>query len=182
MKTAFLNFVNSYQPLLTFALKSSEICEISLTLAELNSGHNKSLKFAPALRASAGRAKARRLAQTLAVCMRNSKLASSQPSSSGVLTQHGAIGSVESPRIRGNSKFGSCQLKVGSPLGQVPVESGRRTRRFVWSNASRVPGLASASPAAGLTPIGIPQLTMGSTGRGVTFRPASPGWFRGRAG
>ena len=80
------------------------------------------------------------------------------------------------------SKFGLCQLKVGSPVCQFSGESGRKADRFVSPSASRVPGWASAGCGGKFTSMGIPQLTMGSTGRGVTSGPAKPGWLRGRAG
>ena len=92
------------------------------------------------------------------------------------------MGSVESSRIGGSSNFGWCQLKVGSPVGQVPGDSRRKASRFVSPGASRVPGWASAGSGGKFNSRGIPQLTMGSTGRGVTSGPAKPGWLSGRAG
>ena len=82
----------------------------------------------------------------------------------------------------GRSKSGSCQLKVGSPAGQVPGESGRKVSRFISPGATRVLGSASAGIGGKFNSMGIPQLTMGSTGRGVTSGPAKPGWLSGRAG
>jgi len=109
-------------------------------------------------------------------------MASSQSLKIGVLAGLGAMGSVESSRFGGSTTFGWCQLKVGSPVSQVPGESGRKAGRFVWPGASRVPGWASASSGGKFKSMGIPQLTMGSTGRGVNSGPAKPGWLRGRAG
>jgi len=114
--------------------------------------------------------------------MRNSKLASSHPSSLAVLIEHVELGSVESSRFRGSSSSGLCQLMVGSPVGQVPGNSGWKVCRFVSPGASRVLESASASNGGKFNSKGIPQLTMGSTGRGVTSGPAKPGWLSGRAG
>jgi hypothetical protein len=71
---------------------------------------------------------------------------------------------------------------VSSPAGLVLGESGRKAGRFVSPGASRVPGSAPAGNGGRFNSRGIPQLTMGSTGRGVTSGPAKPGWLSGRAG
>jgi hypothetical protein len=114
--------------------------------------------------------------------MRSSKLALSKSSSTGVVAGFGAMGSVAPSGFGGSSKSGSCQLKVGSPAGQIHGESGRKVSRFISPGASRVPCSASAGSGGKFNSRGLPQLTMGSTGRGVTSGPAKPGWFRGRAG
>ena len=114
--------------------------------------------------------------------MLNSKLASSHPSSLVVFAGHGEKGPVESSRCRGSSKSGSCQLKAGSSVGLVPGNSGRKVRRSVSPGASRVLEAASVGSSGKFKSTGIPQLTMGSTGRGVTSGPAKPGWLSGRAG
>ena len=114
--------------------------------------------------------------------MRNSKMGSWQPSTFGVFAKLVARAPVHSSRFGGSSKSDSCQLKVGSPVVQVTGESGRKAGRFVSPCASRVPGRASAGSGGKFNSRGIPQLTMGSTGRGVTSGPAKPGWLRGRAG
>ena len=116
------------------------------------------------------------------MCIRNSKLASSQSSIFGDLARLGELGSVELLRFGGSSKSDSCQLKVGSMVVQVPGASSRKAGRFVLLGASRIPGSASAASGGKFNSMGIPQLTMGSTGRGVTSGPAKPGWLSGRAG
>ena len=125
---------------------------------------------------------ARRLAQTLAVCMRSSKLAPRQPSSFGVLAGLGAWGSVAPSGFRGSSKSDSCQLRVGIPEGQVHGGSGRKVCRFVSPGAARVPGRASARNGAKFKSTGIPQLTMGSTRTPVSSAAAKPGELSGGAG
>ena len=114
--------------------------------------------------------------------MRSSKLAPQQPSSFCALEELGAMSSVALSSYGGSSKSESCQLKVGSTAVQVLGESGRKVRRFVSSGGIRVPGWASAGRGGKFKSMGIPQLTMGSTGRGVTSGPAKPGWLSGRAG
>lgn len=116
------------------------------------------------------------------MCMRSSKLALSKSSATGVVAGFGARDLVVPSGFGGSSKSGSCKLRFGSPVGQIPGESGRQVSRFVAPGASRVPGSASAGSGGKFNSMGIPQLTMGSTGRGVTSGPAKPGWFRGRAG
>jgi len=67
-------------------------------------------------------------------------------------------------------------------VSEVRGASGRKAIGNVSPGANRVLEVASASFGAVVTQIGIPQLTMGSTGRGVSWWPAKPGWFSGRAG
>ena len=114
--------------------------------------------------------------------MRRSKFTLSKSSSIGVFAEFGARGPVAPSVFGGSSKSGSCQLKVSSPAGQVPGESGWKAGRFVPFGANRVLGSASAGSGGKFNSRGLPQLTMGSTGRGVNSGPAKPGWFRGRAG
>ena len=114
--------------------------------------------------------------------MRSSKLALSKSSNTGVIARLGAMNSVAPSGSGGSSKPSSCQLKVSSPVGQVRGESARKAGRFVSPRTSRVLGRASAGSGGKFNSRGIPQLTMGSTGRGVTSGPAKPGWLSGRTG
>jgi hypothetical protein len=114
--------------------------------------------------------------------MRSSKLALSKSSNTGVIARLGAMNSVAPSGSGGSSKPSSCQLKVSSPVGLVHGESGRKVSRFVSPGISRVLGRASARNGGKFMSTGIPQLTMGSTGRGVSSGPASPGWLSGGAG
>ena len=114
--------------------------------------------------------------------MRNSKLASRQPSSFCFFAGLATVGPEKASRFGGNSKSGWRKLKVGSTVGLLPGESGRKVCRFVSPGRCRVLESASANDGGKFNLRGIPQLTMGSTGRGVTSGPAKPGWFRGRAG
>ena len=114
--------------------------------------------------------------------MRSSKLALSKSSSGGVVAGLGARGSVALSGSGGSSKSGSCQLKVGSAVVLFPGESGRKAGRFVSPGASRDPGRASAGSGGRFNTWGVAQLTMGSTGRGVSSGPAKPGKLGGRAG
>ena len=114
--------------------------------------------------------------------MRKSKLALEKVSSLVIFSGHRAMGSLPTLRYWGRSSSGLCQLKVGSPVGLVSGDSGRKARRFVLPGASRVLESAPVGGSGKFNSQGIPQLTMGSTGRGVTSGPAKPGWLSGRAG
>ena len=114
--------------------------------------------------------------------MRNSKLALSKSSSIGIVAGLGAMGSVESLPFGGSSKSGSCQLKVGRPVGLVLGNSGRKVRRFVSAVANRFLGRASAGNGGKFKSTGIPQLTMGSTRTPVSSAAAKPSELGGGAG
>ena len=142
---------------------------------------NKSLKFVPAFGLHRTRLTPRRLAQTLAVCMRKSKPTPGEASGSVGISM-GQRDLVPSGRSPGSSCIRLVKLAAFRTVSEVRGESTRRPGRFVLPGGNRVPRRASASIGTKLTPTGLPQLTTNSTGRRQSPAAAKPVWVRGGAG